>query len=200
MIVKPALRSPREIAGYSFDEYREMVAQFHGSEAPGLLIGGFMVALAQQNLPANTLYDAISETTTCLPDAIQLLTPCTVGNGWLKILPFGRFALTLYDKTRGEHQGVRIFLDPRKLVDWPEIYAWFFKLKPSKEQPRHGLTEEIERARDGILGIQSVRVAGEFSVKRHKGRIGICPECEEAYPAQDGDICLACQGGDEVYL
>jgi len=199
MIVKSALQSPREIAGYSFEEYKEMVRQFHGSEAPGLLIGGFMVGLALQNLPANTLYDAISETRTCLPDAIQLLTPCTVGNGWLKIVPFGRYALTLYDKTMGSHEGVRIFLDPRKLIHWPEINAWFFKLKNSKEQPRHGLTEEIKEAGDSILRIQSVEVAGQFSVKKHKGKIAVCPECEEAYPVQDGEICLACQG-NEVYL
>jgi formylmethanofuran dehydrogenase subunit E len=199
MIVKSALRSPREIAGYSFEEYKEMVRQFHGSEAPGLLIGGFMVALALQHLPANTLYDAICETRTCLPDAIQLLTPCTVGNGWLKIVPFGRYALTLYDKTNGNHEGVRVFLDPGRVIDWPEIYAWFFKLKNSTEQLGHGLTGEIQDAGSDILSMQIVKIAAEFFVKKHKGKIAVCPRCDEAYPLQDGKICLACQG-NEVYL
>ena len=199
MIVESAFRSPGEIAGYSFEEYKEMVRQFHGSEAPGLLIGGFMVALALKHLPANTLYDAICETRTCLPDAIQLLTPCTVGNGWLKIVPFGRYALTLYNKTNGDHEGVRTFLDPRKVIDWPEIYAWFFKLKNSKEQPRHGLTELIQEAGSDILGMQSVKIAAQFSVKKHNGTIAVCPQCNEAYPLRDGEICLACQG-NEVYL
>ena len=166
MIVESAFRSPGEIAGYSFEEYKEMVRQFHGSEAPGLLIGGFMVALALKHLPANTLYDAICETRTCLPDAIQLLTPCTVGNGWLKIVPFGRYALTLYDKTNGGHEGVRVFLDPRKLIHWPEIYAWFFKLKSSTEQPRHNLTEEIKEAGDRYPGHPERKIAG--SVFREK--------------------------------
>ena len=198
MSIQPALRTSCEIAGYSFDEFVEMVRRFHGYEAPGLLIGGFMVGMALEQLPANILYDAISETRTCLPDAIQLLTPCTVGNGWLKIAPFGRFALTLYDKTRGDHKGVRVFLDHRKLIAWPEIYAWFFKLK-SKESTRHSITDEIKDAGEAILGIQRIQVAGEFCVKHHNGKIGICPKCDEAYPVRDGDLCLACQG-NEMYL
>ncbi|MEN6617055.1 MAG: formylmethanofuran dehydrogenase subunit E family protein, partial [Syntrophorhabdus sp.] len=75
MPVKPVLQSPsKDILGYTFDEYKEMVRQFHGSDAPGLLIGGFMVSLAIENLPAGTLYDAVCETKQCLPDAVQLLT------------------------------------------------------------------------------------------------------------------------------
>ena len=109
-----------------------MVQAFHGYPAPGVLIGGYMVAAAQQRLPAGTLYDAVCETRSCLPDAIQLLTPCSVGNGWLRVLHFGRYALSLYDKYTGE--GWRIFMDPEKLEAWPEIKTWFFKLKPKKEQ------------------------------------------------------------------
>ncbi len=195
MTINPALRTPREVAGYSFEEYREMVRQFHGSEAPGLLVGGFMIALALRNIPANSLYDAISETKNCLPDAIQLLTPCTVGNGWLKILSLGRYALTLYDKIDSDHHGIRVFLDHRKFVDWPEIHSWFFKLKASKVQSQRELIDEIKEAGETILGIQRVRVAAGFSVKKSKGKIVVCPKCDEAYPVQDGPVCLACQGG-----
>ena len=60
------------------------------------------------------LFDAICETRNCLPDAVQLLTPCTIGNGWLKVVNVGRFALTLYDKYQGE--GVRVYLDPAKVA------------------------------------------------------------------------------------
>ena len=83
--------------------------------------------LAIRNLPDGVLYDAICETRSCLPDAIQLLTPCTMGNGWLKIIHLGRFALTLYDKQN--YEGVRVFLDAEKVEAWPEIKAWYFKLK-----------------------------------------------------------------------
>ena len=125
------------ILGYAFEDYIEIVKTFHGAEAPGVLIGGFMVDLAVRNLPEGVLCDAICETKTCLPDAIQLLTPCTIGNGWLKVVPLGLFALTLYQK--GDNKGVRVFPDAEKVKTWPEIHAWFFKLKPKKEQDRERL-------------------------------------------------------------
>lgn len=184
----------KEIAGYSFDEYREIVKEFHGSEAPGLLIGGFMVALALQNLEEGGLYDAIGETRTCLPDAIQLLTPCTIGNGWLKVVPFGRYALTLYDKTDASHPGVRVYVDAAKLKAWPEIYAWFFKLKTKGQEGQKNLTEHIRQAGTSILSISRVSVNDQFAKKLHKGKIDVCQQCGEAYPAADGKSCLACQG------
>ena len=77
---------------YSFETYTELVKSFHGHAAPGLITGGKMVDIALNNLPQDILFDAICETSNCLPDAIQLLTPCTIGNGWLKILRLGRLA------------------------------------------------------------------------------------------------------------
>src|SRR4030042_1863444 len=69
------------ILSYTFEEYFERVQSFHGFAAPGVVIGGFMVDLAYQHLPEDRLFDAICETAKCLPDAIQLLTSCTVANG-----------------------------------------------------------------------------------------------------------------------
>ncbi len=180
------------ILSYSYDEYVGMVREFHGSEAPGVVIGGFMVDMAVRNLPEGILYDALCETRSCLPDAIQLLTPCTIGNGWLKIIHNGRFALTLYDKQSRE--GVRVFLDAGKVKSWPEIEAWYFKLKPGKEQSRESIAREIREAADSILSIRHVRVKSQIAEKRHKGGIAVCPECHEAYPVDDGEVCLACQG------
>jgi len=181
------------ILGYSFEDYAETVKNFHGSEAPGVLIGGFMVALAVRKLPEGILYDAICETRSCLPDSIQILTPCTIGNGWLRVIHVGRYAITLYDKENDRHKGVRVFLDAQKVQAWPEINAWFFKLKSSKEQGRPELFQQIREAGESILGIQQVRVQTQFTVKHHKGKIAVCPLCNEAYPAADGEICLACQ-------
>ena len=131
------------------------------------------------------------------PDAVQLLTPCTIGNGWLKVVNVGRFALALYDKYEGK--GVRVFLDPVKVADWPEINSWYLKLKPKKEQDSGRLLEEIRNAGPEILGWQRVMIRPQFLGKRHRGRIVICPLCREAYPAQDGGICRACQG-EPLYL
>ncbi|MGV8073135.1 MAG: FmdE family protein [Syntrophobacteraceae bacterium] len=171
-----------------------MLKAFHGSEAPGLIIGGFMVDTAVRHLPDGILYDAICETRACLPDAVQLLTPCTVGNGWLKVIPFGRFAITLYDKYN--YEGVRVFVDPEKLKTLQEIHNWFFKLKSKKEQDKERLIREIAEAGSSVLSIQKVRVRPELVQKSHKGKIAVCPQCKEAYPENDGSVCLSCQGGN----
>jgi len=181
------------IGPYSIEDYMHMVRSFHGNVAPGLIIGGFMVDLARKDFPQDLLYDAISETRTCLPDAIQLLTPCTIGNGWLRVMDFGRFALSLFDKYQGE--GVRVFLDSKKVEDWPEIRDWFFKLKSRKEQDANRLRDQIVEAGPEILTAQRIVVESAFLGKKGKGAVGKCPVCSEAYPIKDGPSCLACQGG-----
>lgn len=180
------------IGPYSIDDYLHLIKAFHGNLAPGLIIGGFMVDLAKKNLPDETLFDAISETGACLPDAIQLLTPCTIGNGWLKIMNLGRYALSLYDKYTGE--GVRVFMDSSKIETWPEIRNWFFKLKTKKEQDASRLRDEIIDAGHDILTLRQVIIEDAFLGKKGKGAIASCPICREAYPIKDGPKCLACQG------
>jgi len=184
---KPASR----IRAYSFEEFVERVRAFHSFAAPGVLIGGFMVDLAYQHLPEEGLFDAIAETPKCLPDAVQLLTPCTVGNGWLTVLNLGRYAVTLYDKRTGE--GIRVFLDPVKIEPWSEIKNWFFKLKPKKEQDDQLLMRQIEDAGASICSIQQVRIADGVLEKRHRAGFAVCPRCKESYPVGDGAFCLACQ-------
>ena len=70
-----------KIGPYTFEEYVEKVRVFHGYPAPGVVLGGIMVDMARRNMHEDGLFDAISETDKCLPDSIQLLTPCTIGNG-----------------------------------------------------------------------------------------------------------------------
>jgi hypothetical protein len=120
------------ICTYSYEEYLHLVKSFHGTLAPGLLIGGFMVDLAMKHLPEGEFFDAVCETPVCLPDAVQILTPCTIGNGWLSVVSFGKFAITLYEKYGG--RGVRVYLDTGKLNQWPEIRDWYLKKKKKNEQ------------------------------------------------------------------
>jgi formylmethanofuran dehydrogenase subunit E len=180
------------IGSYSFDEYLQVVKSFHGHLAPGMIIGGVMVDQAQRRLAPEVLYDAICETRNCLPDAVQLLTPCTIGNGWLKVINLGRFALTLYDKYEGA--GVRVFLDPAKVKDFPEIETWYLKLKPKPEQDKDLLLRQIREAGARILTWQRVTLKPQFFGRKSRGGMTVCPVCREAYPAQDGGICRACQG------
>ncbi len=180
------------IGPHSFDEFVSIVKSFHGFPAPGVLIGGRMVDLALKNLPDGEFFDAVCETPKCLPDAIQLLTPCTIGNGWLKVLNFGRYALTLYEKFGGA--GVRVFIDSKKLEDWPMIKTWFFKLKPKKEQDPQLLRDQIREAEYSIFNFYNVRMQPQFIKEKAKRAFTVCPLCREAYPRDDGGICRACQG------
>ena len=180
------------IGPYSYDEYLSRVKSFHGYAAPGLMMGGFMVDLALSHMPEGVLFDAVCETRSCLPDAVQLLTPCTVGNGWLRILNLGRYALSLYDKYQGD--GIRIFVDAQKLRAWPEVETWMLKLKPKAAQDTELLLSQIRKAGKELYGLQPIHIQPQYLKSRHKGRIGICSLCGESYPADDGAICRGCQG------
>lgn len=180
------------VGEYSFVEFCEVVRAFHGSPAPGVLIGGYMVELARRSLPAGVLFEAICETRVCLPDAVQLLTPCTFGNGRVRVIHVGRFALTLYDKATGA--GARAFVDAGRLSAWPELRAWFMKEVPKARQDGGLLLSEICSAGDGLLGVQPVMVDLKRLGLKKIGPVALCPSCGEAYPASDGGTCGGCAG------
>ena len=192
MQMKNVASSEITICGRTYDEYIEMIKAFHGHVAPGMVFGGFMVDLAYRNLPQGEFFDAICETTACLPDAIQILTPCTVGNGWLRIIDLGRFALSLFEKYTGD--GVRVYVDSQKLDDWSEVKTFFFKLKPKKEQDSEALISEINLAHTSIFGIQKVMIDLDAISSNRRDVFTICPLCGEGYPENDGEICLVCRG------
>ncbi|MDD5099972.1 MAG: formylmethanofuran dehydrogenase subunit E family protein [Syntrophales bacterium] len=180
------------ICTYTYEEYLHLVKSFHGSLAPGLIIGGFIVDLALKHLPEGELFDALCETPVCLPDAVQILTPCTIGNGWLTVFDIGRFAVTMYEKKGG--QGVRVFLDAKKLGNWPEIRDWYLKRKKKQEQNFERLLAQIKEAGHDLLSVQRVRVEPEKIRRKKLGPVGICPVCGEPYPARDGECCRNCRG------
>ncbi len=184
-----------KIGKYTFEQFCEIAAAFHGTAGPGLLIGGYMVEEAKSRLPEGTIFDAVSETQKCLPDSIQLLTPCSIGNGWLRILRLGRFALALYDKCSGE--GVRVHLDTDKLEAWSEIKNWYLQLVPKKAQDTNLLLEQIRRAGPSICSTRPVRLEEAFLAKERKKRkrpIAVCRVCGEAYPALESGVCHGCRG------
>ncbi|MBP7585364.1 MAG: formylmethanofuran dehydrogenase subunit E family protein [Spirochaetes bacterium] len=186
----------KELNKYTADEYLKALTEFHGNFAPGLFIGGFMVAAAIRRMTEYEFFDAICESTACLPDAIQMLTPCTVGNGWLKIINTGRFAITLYEKKSGD--GVRVSLDAQKLDRFPEIKNWFLRLSRKQEQDQERLIREIQTAGEDVFFIRRVTVSPKLRGKHAHGRVVICASCNEAYPEEDGELCRACQGM-EIY-
>jgi formylmethanofuran dehydrogenase subunit E len=186
-----------KILSYTFEEYVERARAFHNFAAPGVIIGGFMVEAVYPDLPRHEDFKAISETPKCLPDAIQILTSKTLGNGGLTVINLGRFAVTFYDISDGK--GIRVSIDQSKIEAWPEIKAWLFKLKSKKEQDYPLLMKQIRESGTGICAVERVRVASRFLGQTRRGTIAICPSCSEAYPLADGPICLGCRG-DSGYL
>lgn len=180
------------IGPYTFAEFKQKAADFHGYPAPGLLLGGYMVEMARRDLPEGTLFEALVETRKCLPDAVQLLTLCSTGNNWMKVLNLGRYALSLYNKYTGV--GFRAYVDTQKIRPYPEFRAWFLKLKPKKDQDTDQLLREIETAGETVCSIMPIRISSRFLGHAHSGGYTVCPRCNEAFPTSDGLICRGCQG------
>jgi formylmethanofuran dehydrogenase subunit E len=187
----------KTIGPYSFEDFVDRVKEFHSYPAPGVVLGGVMVDLVLRNLPSNILFDALCETHKCIPDAIQLLTPCTVGNGWLKVEDWGRFALALFDKTTGA--GIRVVLDPARVEERPDIRDWYYKLKPKNEVDPGKLLYAIQGSGHSLCSLQEIRIQPRLLVKKPRGKRVVCSQCQEASPETDQGLCLACQG-ESPYL
>jgi formylmethanofuran dehydrogenase subunit E len=179
------------IAARSVEAFIEEIKKFHGWVAPGVLLGGFMVDWALELVGPGTEADAIVETRFCLPDAVQLLTPCTCGNGWMKVLDWDKFALSLYDKKT--RHGFRVWLDPGKTAAFSNLHKWFMKLVEKKDLPLEVLNRTILEAGREALSSTPVYITN-YHDKIKKGKTGVCPSCGEAYTLRQGALCLSCQG------
>ena len=162
----------QQLCGRDLTKGLRMIERFHGWKAPGLVLGLFMVDLAQELIGIGTEADAIVETRHCLPDAIQLFTPCTVGNGWMKILDWDKFALSLYD--RRERNGYRVWFDLIKAQQFPNLYKWFMRLVPKKELPLELLLETIMSAGRSVLSSRAIYVTAYYQRQKKSG-INVCP-------------------------
>ncbi len=91
-------------------------------------------------------------------------------------------------------EGVRVSLDPDKMGAYPELYAWFFKEKPRREQDSALLEPELRAAADSICKTERVRIQPRFPGRHHAEGIIRWPLCGEAYPKEDGSICRGSQG------
>jgi len=179
------------VCGRSLDIFFDDIEWFHGFVSPGLVLGGLMVDWAQELIGPHVEADAVSETRHCLPDAVQIFTPCTIGNGWLKVLDWDKFALCLYDKRKLE--GYRVWLDLKKSRLFPNIYNWYMRRIAKEDLPLEVLYADILSARRSVLSCRAVRIETPFRKKPIKG-IKVCTGCGEAYPASQGEKCSTCLG------
>ncbi len=179
------------ICGKTQEKFLLEIEAFHGWKAPGLILGAFMVDWAQELIGPDVEADAIVETCHCLPDAVQIFTPCTIGNGWLKVLDWDKFALSLYD--RNKLDGYRVWLDLDKTQMVPNLYNWFMRLVPKNDLPLEILVETILDAGRSVLSSRAIQVK-QFYERKKKGDTKVCSGCGEGYPVAQGAECLSCQG------
>jgi formylmethanofuran dehydrogenase subunit E len=183
--------SDTNVCGRPLAECLQIIERFHGWKAPGLVLGLFMVDWARELIGEGVEADAIVETRHCLPDAIQLFTPCTVGNGWLKILDWDKFALSLYD--RHKRYGYRVWLDLVKTRPFKHLYNWYMRLVSKKDLPLDVLNATILEAGRAVLSAEKVCMTRYYR-RIKKDATAVCDRCGEAYAADQGPVCAACQG------
>lgn len=181
----------QQICGHKVDDFFRKIKQFHNWAAPGLVLGGFMVDWALELIGPGVEADAVVESRHCLPDAVQIFTPCTVGNGWLKVLDWDKFALSLYD--RHDRNGFRVWLDLEKAAAFPNLYNWYMRKVPKKSLPLEVLNKTILEAGKRPLSMHSIRMKDLYQ-RDKKGDIAVCPDCREAYPVRQGNVCRSCAG------
>ena len=182
----------RKICGIFYEYFLIRMEEFHGYRSPGILIGGFMLDKATFHLGSTPFINVVSETVVCLPDAVQLLTPCTIGNGFLQVLDWGKFALTVYD--RKTLKGVRVWLNQPELVKFPLIRDWFERTgRPREKPPFRPLSEEISAAADTLTHVCRVRLHRAMK-DPEPVPTGRCPTCGESYSLRLGNECPACCG------
>jgi formylmethanofuran dehydrogenase subunit E len=167
-----------KIKGYMHD-----IIDFHTSPAPGVLIGAFMVDYAMELLgvAADEKLYGVCETPKCAPDALQVIAHCTTGNNRLRVIPIGKFAITLNAATVTQTaEAIRVYVDREKLKKFPIIDVWYAN-SPCFDKPtmKDALQEEIFRAGREILSFERVRVN---VVAKRKWQPVTCPCCGDSIP------------------
>jgi len=181
-----------KIGGIGFSDFLIQMEEFHGYRSPGMLLGGFMVDIALRELGPTPHLNVVTETVVCLPDAVQLLTPCTIGNGFLQVLDWGKFALTGYD--RMGLSGVRVWLNADSLHNYPTIQRWFERSKRTGPKPLfEEVAPEMLEVGTKLLNHQPVRLYRALKDSKPVPTER-CPTCGEFYPLRIGSDCPACHG------
>jgi len=102
----------------------------------------------------------------------------TIGNHRLRVLPIGKFAITLTPSSADESvEGVRVSIDRKKMSRYPTLASWYdnspaFRPATMKRQ----LVDEILAAGRDILSSERVRM--KVTPKKRWNSV-TCPTCGE---------------------
>lgn len=189
------------------EEFRaktEAVYRFHTKQAPGIPIAIAMIDLAREKLgPVKEKLNAVAETQACLSDAIQIVTGCTIGNRYLRVLPtVGRYALTLFDRADG--RGIRVAVDLEKLDPQvtPELCKFFHRARsaevnkggPAREASGQIIIAECEKVGYSIFKWERVQML-KYGKPPMLPAV-VCPDCSESFLQRDAghSRCDVCSG------
>lgn len=180
------------LCGTAYEDFLIEMEVFHGHRSPGVLLGGLMLDTVLEKMESTPYLNIVCETVICLPDAIQILTSCTFGNGFLQVLDWGKFALTAYD--RKTLAGVRGRLEPDRLLEYPLIHNWFERTgRPREKPPFDLLAEEMLGAAPQHFTCRPVLLHRALK-DPNPVPTAPCPKCGESYPLHLGPACPSCSG------
>lgn len=192
-----------------FEALAEKIFLFHHKRAPGIYIGIAMVDRALDELgPVKEKLNVYAETQACLSDVLQVMTGCTTGNRYLRVLKdLGRFAVTVFDRADG--RGIRVSVDLAKLdyERMPETSRFFHRQRdpevqaggPAREASGQKIMEEFRQYGKELLRIQNVRVKDFGKPPMLAARV--CPGCGESY-LQRSESHVSCDfcAGETTYF
>lgn len=164
------------------EDFRRCI-DFHTFAAPGLLVGVYMVdyALELLKIPRGKKIYAVCETTKCLPDPLQVMAHCTTGNHRLRVLPIGKFAITMNGPADAPYvNGIRVSLDGDKIERYPTFALWYTKDPLFDPRTRgNDLIDEIIGAGRDFLTAEWVRVKVP---QKWPWKSAVCSICGEMVP------------------
>ncbi|BEQ14556.1 FmdE family protein [Desulfoferula mesophila] len=182
---------PEQICGMPREDYLIRLEEFHGHISPGTVMGGFLVDAAWKTLGDTPYMNVVVETVVCLPDAVQALTPCTLGNGFLQVLDWGKFALTIYDRVT--LQGARAWVSAEGIEEFPLVADWYLRRAEGKKVEKIEVVKQIMAGGHGLVRSQVVTMKAPLKETEHVPTTA-CPSCGEYHPSRQGGVCPACAG------
>ncbi len=190
------------------------IGRFRRAVEPGIAYGIKMIFSVQKFLKIKDLRKVnllvVAETSRCLPDAIQFLCGCTIGNRRLVIKDHGKMAATFFNRDAG--RAVRVTISPKFQKRDVQRSKEFMHLKGKREFAEiesRRLQDALDILRvpdEELLRFQEVEITESLSAIFVPSGIVFCEECGESVreskvQIKDGrKLCLPCAGVEKPYF
>lgn len=170
----------------------ERLVPFHGYLSTGVFVGIQIYNIARRTLgfsEGERLF-VTSEILSCMPDPLQVLGGCAIGNKGLKIEDQGRVAAKISRRApRGvaAAKGVRIVLDPAKTASYPRLHSRYMN---TEKVPNEEAISDLIRAEEGVYTWEMVDLEVP---ERPEKKVAVCHSCRESFVLQgDERSCKSC--------